>query len=77
MIEGGWHLRHSILLMEIHNHQSVDVSIDPVNIPGDLSENPRVRWHGAGMNGPGHNPELLAVDKQGSTIVTLQFANFP
>jgi hypothetical protein len=46
-------------------------SVDPVNIPGDLSVNSREL--AAFPAGPGHNSDLLAVGKQGTTSVTLQF----
>jgi hypothetical protein len=54
---------------------SVNVSVDPVDVPGDLSVNTRVGSHGAGFDGPGHNSDLLAVDIQGTAGVILNFRN--
>jgi hypothetical protein len=51
--------------------QLVDMSIDPVNVPRDLGVNSRVWWPGAGLDRPGYNSDLLAVDEQGAAGVTL------
>jgi hypothetical protein len=59
------------IVREFESLQLVDVSVDPVNIAGNLGENTRVRRQCAGMYGPGNNSNLLAVNKQGAAVVTL------
>jgi hypothetical protein len=63
---------YNLLVMFFSYNNSEDNSVDPVYIPADLSVNTRVGWQCAGMNGPGHNSDLLAVNKQGAAVVILQ-----